>query len=60
MPSPWVVTITQIQFPISMLPPSVRSISAEAFTMDEVDILVREENQPGQLILEKEKKKEDL
>ena len=40
-----------------MLSPSVGSISAKAVTMDEVDMLVREENQLGQLMLEKEKKK---
>ena len=44
MPSPWVVTSMQIQFPISMSP-SVWSISTEAVTMDKVDMLVREENQ---------------
>ena len=51
-------TCTQIQFPISMLLPSVGSISTKAVTVDEVDMLVREENQLAQLMPENEKKKQ--
>ena len=56
MPSPWVVTITQIWFPILMSSPSVRSIPTEGATLDEVDMLVREGNQVDPLMPEKEKK----
>ena len=58
MLSPWMVTNTQIWFQISMLLPSDGSISTKVFTVDEVDMLVREENQPGQLMAEEIKKRE--
>ena len=47
----------QIQFPISMLSPAVRSISTKAVTVDEVDMLVREDNQLDQLMLEEIKQR---
>ena len=40
----------QIWFPISMSSASVRSISTEVVTVDKVDMLVRGENQLGQLM----------
>ena len=55
VPLPQVVTSTQIQFQISKSSPSVGSISTEAVTMDNMDMLVRQENLLGQLIPEKER-----
>ena len=45
----------QIWFPISMSSPTTRLISAETVTMDEADMLMRRENQPGQLMQEEKK-----
>ena len=53
VPSPQVATNMQIQLLISVLSPSVRSFSTKVVTMDEVDMLVREENWLTKLMLGK-------
>ena len=60
VPSPRVVTNTQIQVLMSISSPSVRSISAKVVTVVKVDMCVREENQPGQLMPEGIKREKDL
>ena len=50
----------QIQFPISVSSPSVVFICTKAVTMDEVDMLVREQNQLGQHMVEKKERACDV
>ena len=49
----------QIQFPISISSLNVGSISANAVAGDKVDMLVREENQIGQLMPEKRERENE-